>query len=60
MMFDFANKWSGMMEQYEGFLASDFVVDEFVCSSFDVTLEYLKIPALYIWWKAKDQRAVND
>ena len=38
----------------------DVVDDEFVCCSFDLVTEYLKIRVSYIWGKAKDQRAVND
>ena len=33
----------------------------FVCAcGFDLVTEYLKTRASYIWWKAKDQRVVND
>ena len=61
--FDFSNKWSlifSMMELYYDFLLPDVVDDEFVCCSFDLSTDYLKIRASYIWRKAKDQRAVND
>ena len=50
VMLDFANKWKpifGMMELYDGFLVPDVVDDEFVHSSFDVSVEYLKTWALY-------------
>jgi hypothetical protein len=62
-MFDFANKWKpifGMMEHYDRFLVPHVVVDEFVRSSFYLAMEYLKIQTSYIWWKAKDQRTIND
>ena len=48
-----------MMEQHDGFLLPDVVDDEFVCCSFNLLTDYLKI-ASYIWWKAKDQQVVND
>jgi hypothetical protein len=62
-MFDFANKWKpifGMMEHYDGFSVLNVVDDEFVHSSFNLAMEDLKTRASYVWWKAKDQRAVND
>ena len=48
-----------MMEQYDGFLVP-VIDDEFVHSLFDFATEYIKTRASYIWWKAKDQRVVND
>jgi hypothetical protein len=63
MMFDFAYKWKpifGMIEQYDGISVPDIVDDEFVHSSFDLAMEYLKMWASCIWQKAKIPRFVND
>ena len=49
-----------MMEQYNDFSVPNLVDDEFVCSSYDFAMECIKTHAPYIWWKEKDQRAVND
>jgi hypothetical protein len=49
-----------MIEHYDDFLVPDVVDDEFVCSSFDLAMQYLKTQTSCTWHKAKDQRTVND
>lgn len=49
-----------MTEQCNCFSVTDLVYDEFVHSSCDLVMVYLKIHALYFWLQAKDQNAMND
>ena len=42
------------------FLVPDIVNDEFVCSSFDLLMDYLKTLTLFLWQKDKDHRVAND